>query len=81
MRGWLGVVSNEPFVLIGADNSPETYRYAINNLEKFPKMAPQEFYQERTDVIYGLYSRHGNFHGMNFPGPEFVYSELRWNWQ
>ena len=81
VNGWLGVDSNEPFVLIGADNSPETYRDAINNLEKFPKMAPQEFYQERTDVIYGLYSRHGNFYGMNFPGPEFVYSELKWNWQ
>ena len=81
VNGWLGVDSNEPFVLIGADNSPETYRDAINNLEKFPKMAPQEFYQERTDVIYGLYSRQGNFYGMNFPGPEFVYSELKWNWQ
>ena len=81
VNGWLGVDSNEPFVLIGADNSPDTYRDAINNLEKFPKMAPQEFYQERTDVIYGLYSRHGNFHGMNFPGPEFVFSELKWNWQ
>ena len=81
VNGWLGVDSNEPFVLIGADNSPETYRDAIDNLEKFPKMVPQEFFQERTDVIYGLYSRHGNFHGMNFPGPEFVYSELKWNWQ
>lgn len=81
VNGWLGVDSNEPFVLIGADNSPDTYRDAINNLEKFPKMAPQEFYQERFDVIYGLYSRHGNFHGMNFPGPEFVFSELKWNWQ
>ena len=33
VNGWLGVDSNYLFVLIGADNSPETYRDAINNLE------------------------------------------------
>jgi len=80
-NGWIGVDSIDPFILIGADSSPYTYRHAISNLNEFPSMVPQHFYQESIDVIYGLYSRHGKFHGRNFPGPEFVFSELKWNWQ
>lgn len=78
-RGWLGVDSNEPFLLLLESGSPSTYRNAINNLDGFPLMAPRDFYVVELDVIYGLYSRHGNFHGKNFPGPEYVYSELLWN--
>ncbi|MEZ5839472.1 MAG: hypothetical protein R3D02_03245 [Hyphomicrobiales bacterium] len=37
---------------------------------------PHTFFSGRPDVIYGLYSRHGMFHGAKLPGPEFVYSEL-----
>ena len=79
-RGWLGVDSNEPFILLSESGSPTTYRNAINNLDAFPLMAPREFYVDELDVIYGLYSRHGGFHGKNFPGPEYVYSEILWNW-
>ena len=73
VNGWLGVDSVKPFVLIGADNSPDTYRDAINNLEKFPKMAPREFYQERSDIIYGLYSRHGNNSWYEFSWPRVCF--------
>ena len=78
-NGWLGVDSNEPFILTDSDDTPHTYRYAIENLDKFPNMSPYFFYEWELDLIYGLYSRHGNFHGKNFPGPEFVFSELKWN--
>ncbi len=79
-NGWLGVDSNEPFILIGKDNLPFTFRDAINIKEQFPNMTPKEFYKINLTVIYGLYSRRGNFHGKNFPGPEFVLKELKWNW-
>jgi len=80
-KGWLGVDSNEPFILLSKSGSPTTYRNAINNLEDFPLMVPLNFYSENLNVIYGLYSRHGNFHGRNFPGPEYVFSELLLNWE
>jgi hypothetical protein len=40
---------------------------------------PKHFYDKKLLVIYGLYSRHGMFHGMNLPGPEFNQSELKYN--
>ena len=80
-KGWLGIDSNEPFILMAKDGSPYTYRDAIDNLNEFPTMAPQSFYSKSIDVIYGLYSRHGNFHGRNFPGPEYVFDEVLWNWK
>lgn len=79
-KGWLGVDSNKPFILLSESGAPTTYRNAINNINAFPLMAPRSFYTKELDVIYGLYSRHGNFHGKNFPGPEYVFSELLWNW-
>ena len=79
VNGWLGVDSNEPFILTDSHNTPHTYHYAIENLDQFPNMSPYFFYEWELDLIYGLYSRHGNFHGKNFPGPEFVFSELKWN--
>jgi hypothetical protein len=40
---------------------------------------PKGFYDRDILVIYGLYSRHGIFHGMNFPGLEFNPGELKHN--
>ena len=80
-KGWLGVDSNEPFILLSESGSPTTYRNAINNLDAFTFMVPRDFYIGEVDVILGLYSRHGNFHGQNFPGPEYVFSELLLNWR
>jgi hypothetical protein len=80
-RGWLGIDSMKPFMLIAEDTSPHTFRNAIDNLDNFPFMQPKDFYSKEIDVIYGLYSRHGNFYGRNFPGPEYVFSELLWNWE
>jgi len=79
-KGWLGVDSSEPFILLSDSGMPTTYRNAINNIAAFPLMEPKDFYAVELDHIYGLYSRHGNFHGKNFPGPEYVFGELLWNW-
>ena len=79
-QGWLGVDSNEPFILLDGQNNTSTYRNAIDNITRFPSMQPKNFYSNNIDIIYGLYSRHGNFHGLNLPGPEYVFSELLWNW-
>ena len=80
-QGWLGVDSNEPFMLIDDAGAPTTYRQALENLTLFSMLKPRPFYASKLDIIYGLYSRHGNFHGLNLPGPEYVFSELLWNWQ
>ncbi len=84
IKGWIGIDSNEPFVLIDKHNNPQTYRLALDSIDEFPMITPRTFFVENSvvkdfDVIYGLYSRHGNFHGKNLPGPEFVLSELLWN--
>ena len=81
---WLGVDSNLPFIILDGNKNPKTYRAALADIDNFPMVAPRPFFIEDSivkdfDVIYGLYSRHGNFHGKNFPGPEFVFSELLWN--
>lgn len=80
-KGWLGIDSNDPFILLSESGLPSTYRNAIENLNSFPMMPKSKFYASELDIIYGLYSRHGNFHGKNFPGPEYVYKELQWNWR
>lgn len=80
-KGWLGIDSNEPFLLVDSAGNPNTYSSALENIERFPNMAPRGFYSKQTDVIYGLYSRHGNFHGANIPGPEYVLRELLYNFE
>ena len=83
-KGWLGVDSNLPFIILDGNKNPKTYRAALADIDNFPMVAPRPFFIEDSivkdfDVIYWIYSRHGNFHGKNFPGPEFVFSELLWN--
>ena len=51
----------------------------MDALDEFSFMEPYAFYDQDVDVIYGLYSRHGGFHGKQLPGPEYVLSELLWN--
>jgi len=78
-KGWIGVDSNEPFVLTDESGNPLTYADSLVNSYALAMMEPKEFYTSNIDLIYGLYSRHGSFHGLNIPGPEFVFSELLHN--
>ena len=36
------------------------------SLDEFSFMEPYAFYDQDIDVIYGLYSRHGRFHGKQY---------------
>ena len=77
-RGWIGVDSNDLFMLLSESGLPSSYTNAIYNLDAFTMLAGK-FYNVELNVIYGLYSRYGNFFGKNFPGPEYVFKELLWN--
>ncbi|MDR3159212.1 MAG: hypothetical protein LBU11_09450 [Zoogloeaceae bacterium] len=79
-KGWLGVDSNHPFLLLTRDGKPLTYRNFKAWENDIPDpVVPRSAYERELLIIYGLYSRHGKFHGPNLPGPEFVLAELRYN--
>ena len=77
-RGWMGVDSNEMFILMSRGGDPLTYKdYKEKQLYT---LTPVSFYSNnKLFVIYGLYSRHGMFHGSNLPAPEFNLTELFYN--
>jgi hypothetical protein len=65
-KGWLGVDSNEPFLLLNENNYPNTYEKAIangviNSYSKFP------LYKKPMTYVIGLYSRNGTFFEPYFP--------------
>jgi len=59
-RGWLGVDSNEPFILLDKDNFPNTYEESINN-GVFNIHTENPFYKQPLIYVIGLYSMHGTF--------------------
>lgn len=77
-RGWMGVDSNEMFILMSRAGDPRTYKdYKEKQLYT---LTPVSFYSKNElFVIYGLYSRNGMFHGSNLPAPEFNLTELFYN--
>jgi len=81
-RGWMGVDANEPFILLTRDGRPVTYAQ-LSDLprEKLVRPpVPKDFYELPLLVTYGLYSRHGRFHGVDLPAPEINYPEfIRYN--
>lgn len=79
-RGWMGVDSNEPFILLTRSGQPVTFKNYKNHADEL-QQAPQpaDFYQHDLSVVYGLYSRHGMFHGLPLPAPEFNLPELMYN--
>lgn len=83
-RGWMGVDSNEPFLLLTREGKPVTY----TQLRSMPRdqllyqPAPGDFFDRPLLITYGLYSRHGRFHGPDLPAPEINYPEfLRYNFR
>ena len=71
---------NENFILLTDDNLPLNYEQALKNIGNVkPKMLPVTFYSKELKVYYGLYSRHGFFHGVNLPGPEINIRQIRHN--
>lgn len=79
-KGWMGVDSNEQFILLTKSGNPLTYSKFQEIIEQIAEPKPQAtLFQHKLIFIYGLYSRHGMFHGWKIPAPEFVLSELRYN--
>lgn len=78
-EGWMGVDSNETFILRRRDGRPVRYvdlqnPFVKDKLEQQPR--PGWFYDAKYVVVYGLYSRHGMFHGRNLPGPEINFPDF-----
>jgi len=79
-KGWMGVDSVYPFLLITNNNEVFTYsNMKAKNNDLMYNVEPKSFYEKNLIVIYGLYSRHGMFHGINAPTPEFNFSEILFN--
>lgn len=79
-KGWMGVDSNEPFILLTKNKEVLTFRNFKKHADDLDDIvAPQSFYANDLMIIYGLFSRHGMFHGLNLPAPEFNFRELRHN--
>ena len=59
-KGWLGVDSNEAFVLMDKNNYPNTYEKAISNgvINSYSK---SPIYEKSMTYVIGLYSRNGTF--------------------
>jgi hypothetical protein len=81
-RGWMGVDSSLPFLLMTKKREPVIYEQlkSLPAEELLEQPEPQDFYAKRPIVIYGLYSRHGMFYGPNLPAPEINYLDfIRYN--
>ena len=78
-RGWVGVDSIEPLMLVDADGRPWTYADAIQAGAFADHDHKSLLYGHDWRIIVGLYSRHGRFHGPDLPGPEFDLAELTQN--
>ena len=74
-KGWLGVDSNEKFVLI-KDNIPYTYAEGIKiGLAK--KLSKIDFYDKPMTYIIGLYTRNGTYFKPYLPFfPEINYEDF-----
>jgi hypothetical protein len=78
-RGWLGIDSVHPFILVDGAGNVHTYRSALASGAFEDVMVPSDFFSSDVDVIVGMYSRHGFFYAPKLPGPEFAFDELRFN--
>lgn len=79
-RGWLGVDSIHPFLLLTKDQQALTYADLGRNRANISDIvAPESFYAADPISVYGLYSRHGMFHGADLPAPEINLAEFRFN--
>ena len=59
-RGWMGVDSNQSFILMDKDSNPNTYSQAIENGLAY-ELSKNKFYLKPTISTIGLYSRNGKF--------------------
>ena len=75
-KGWIGMDSNENFLLLDKDLNPHTYSRAIEKgiIKDFTNV---DFYEVPLIYIVGLYSRHGTFFKPYLPGlPELNFNDF-----
>ena len=81
-KGWMSVDSKHQFILAKVIND-EIYVYSYldlkNKKEAIKIVEGIGLYKKNLDIIYGLYSRHGYFYGLNLPGPEINLKEFIFN--
>ena len=65
-KGWLGVDSNEPFILLDNNYKTNTYKEALGN-GLINKLTNNPFYDTPLIYVAGLYSRNGKFFKPYFP--------------
>ena len=77
-RGWMGVDSNEPFILIDKESNPNTYSQAIESGLAYDLSKNfKSFYLKPTIITIGLYSRHGTFFNPYLPNvPEINFGDF-----
>jgi hypothetical protein len=77
-KGWMGVDSNELFVLIDKEKmNPLTYQDIPSFRDRLLyEPTPKKFYGNDLIGIYGLYSRHGLSHYPMVPGPEINWKQF-----
>ena len=75
-KGWLGVDSNQPFILLSKNQMPYTYEKAISS-GLIKNYSDLDFYKYPNFQFIGLYSRKGNFFLTIFPFmPEINYFDF-----
>lgn len=69
-------------MLITRSGQPLTFKnFRQHREELLNPPQPADLYESDFTVVYGLYSRHGMFHGLPLPSPEFNIRELSYNFQ
>lgn len=78
-KGWLGVDSNEPFVLLDKNNYPNTFVKAIEN-GLIDSYSDWYLYKKPLTYVIGLYSRNGTFFEPYLPYiPELNFNDFLGN--
>jgi hypothetical protein len=79
-RGWLGVDNEQPFVLVTHEGQPlrfdQLHQLEAGGMYGGPSPDHSFGFSNPYFVVYGLYSRHGGFHGTNLPAPEIHYPDF-----
>jgi transglutaminase superfamily protein len=76
-NGWMGVDSNNDFILLKNDGTPIGYAQIYENMDQLQELPdPLSFYDKHLITVYGLYSRHGFRHGFNMPSPEVNWEQF-----
>jgi hypothetical protein len=79
-RGWLAVDSEQPFMLMTRTGQPLRFDqlHAVDPglLVSGPNLRHSFGFERPFYAVYGLYSRHGAFHGPQLPAPEINYPDF-----